>query len=314
MTGGAGFVGSHLVDRYLADGHEVVAIDNLCTGSAPNLESARAHPRFTLIVADVSYSIPVEGRVDLVLHFASPASPRDYGRFARETLAVNSRGTEHACDLAERHGARLVFASTSEVYGDPLVHPQAESYWGNVNPIGPRASYDEAKRFAEASITTHVRSSALDARIARIFNTYGPRMRAGDGRVVPTFLAQALAGEPLTIYGDGKQTRSFTYIDDLVEGIVRLGTHDGARGAVINLGNPEETTILHLARTVAELTATRLRFVNLELPPDDPARRRPDITRARDLLGWNPRVSLHDGLGRTASWWRTQMQPHGAPT
>jgi nucleoside-diphosphate-sugar epimerase len=304
VTGGAGFVGSHLVDRYLRDGHEVVAVDNLCTGSLENLDAARIDERFSLVSADVGSSIPVEGKVDLVLRFASPASPDDYTRLACETLAVNSRGTEHACELAGRHGARLVFASTSEVYGDPLVHPQAESYWGNVNPVGPRSCYEEAKRFAEAAIATRMRLSGLDARIARIFNTYGPRMQAGDGRVVPTFLARALAGEPLPIYGDGTQTRSFMYVDDLVEGIVRLAAQDGARGAVVNLGNPEEITILRLAQTVAELTATPLRFVNLALPPDDPGRRRPDIARARALLQWEPRVPLREGLTRTIAWWR----------
>jgi dTDP-glucose 4,6-dehydratase len=306
VTGGAGFVGSHLVDRYLRDGHEVVAVDDLCTGSLANLVEARAHPRFAFVRADVSAGIPVEGRVDLVLHFASPASPVDYARLALETLAVNSRGTEHACELAERHGARLVYASTSEVYGDPLVHPQVESYWGNVNPVGPRACYDEAKRFGEATVATRLRlRPALDARTVRIFNTYGPRLAANDGRVVPNLLGQALAGEPLTVYGDGAQTRSFTYADDLVEGIVRLAAHDGARGAIVNLGNPEETTIQAFAATVAELAGVPLRVVTRPLPPDDPARRKPDITRARTLLGWEPRVPLREGLARTLDWWRS---------
>lgn len=304
VTGGAGFVGSHLVERYLRDGHEVIAVDNFCTGSPENLDTARKDGRFSFAAADVSSSIPVEGKVDLVLHLASPDSPADYTRFAREILATNSRGTEQACELAIRHGARLVFASSAGVYGDPLVHPQAESYWGNVNPVGPRACCDEAKRFAEATIATQMRSSGLDARIARIFNAYGPRMRADDGRVLPAFLAQALGGEPLTIYGDGTQTRSFIYVDDLVEGVARLAAYDGARGAVVNLGNPEETTILRLAQTVAELTVTPLRFVYHALPPDDPLRRRPDVTRARALLGWEPHISLREGLSRTVAWWR----------
>lgn len=313
VTGGAGFVGSHLVDRYLRDGHEVVAVDDLCTGSLDNLLRARADPRFAFVRADVSAGIPVAGPVDVVLHFASPASPVDYARLALETLAVNSRGTEHACELAERHGARLVYASTSEVYGDPLVHPQVESYWGNVNPVGPRACYDEAKRFGEATIATRLRlRPGLDARTVRIFNTYGPRLAAGDGRVVPNLLGQALAGRPLTVYGDGAQTRSFTYVDDLVEGIVRLAAHDGARGAIVNLGNPEETTIREFAAVVAELAGVPLVTESCPLPPDDPTRRKPDISRARGLLGWEPRVPLREGLARTLAWWRAHRAP-GAP-
>jgi dTDP-glucose 4,6-dehydratase len=310
VTGGAGFVGSHLVDRYLRDGHEVIAVDDLCTGSLDNLAAAREHARFTFVRADVSAGIPVDDRVDAVLHFASPASPVDYARLALETLAVNSRGTEHACDLAERHGARLVYASTSEVYGDPLAHPQVETYWGNVNPVGPRACYDEAKRFGEATIATRLRLHlSLDARTVRIFNTYGPRLAANDGRVVPNLLSQALAGEALTVYGDGAQTRSFTYVDDLVEGVVRLAAHDGARGAIVNLGNPEETTIRDFAAVVAELAGVPLRVVTRPLPPDDPARRKPDITRARALLGWEPQVPLRTGLARTLAWWRAHRSP-----
>ena len=301
VTGGAGFVGSHLVDRYLADGHEVVAVDNLSTGSLDNLRSARDDTRFSFVQADASEEIPVDGAVDLVLHFASPASPVDYTRLALETLAVNSRGTELACALAERRVARLVYASTSEVYGDPLEHPQREDYWGNVNPVGERACYDEAKRFGEALIATRLRRTPLDARIVRIFNTYGPRMAPGDDRVVPNFVDSALAGRELTLYGDGSQTRSFTYIDDLVEGVVRLAAADGARGAIVNIGNPDERTIRELAEIVAELAGTPLRTVALALPPDDPRRRCPDITRARELLGWEPRVSLREGIARTLS-------------
>ncbi|HEV8022403.1 MAG TPA: UDP-glucuronic acid decarboxylase family protein [Candidatus Lustribacter sp.] len=306
VTGGAGFVGSHLTERYLRDGHEVVAIDNLCTGSLRNLDGVRAHPHLTAIEADASAPLPVAGKVDLVLHFASPASPAQYARLALETLAVNSAGTAHACDLAERNGARLLFASTSEVYGDPAVHPQPESYWGNVNPVGERACYDEGKRFGEALIATRLRTGSLDARIARIFNTYGPRMAADDGRAIPNFIVQALAGAPLTIYGDGTQTRSFGYVDDLVEGIVRLAAHDAARGAIVNLGNPEETSIAEVAALIAATAGVPLQIERRPALPDDPARRRPDITRARELLGWEPVTPLRDGLARTIAWWRSE--------
>ena len=254
--------------------------------------------------ADASLPLPVRGAVDLVLHFASPASPVDYARLALETLAVNSTGTSHACDLAERTGARLVFASTSEVYGDPLVHPQPESYWGNVNPIGPRACYDEGKRFGEALITTRMRLGQLDARIVRIFNTYGPRMAPNDGRAVPNFIAQALAGRPLTVYGDGSQTRSFSYVDDLVDGVVRLAAADAARGAIVNIGNPEETTIAAFAALVASAAGVALNIERRPLPADDPTRRKPDISLARTLLGWEPRIALRDGIARTLHWWR----------
>ena len=255
ITGGAGFIGSHLVDRFLRDGHEVVAIDNLCTGAPANLDDAVENARLTFVRADATAGLPVQGHVDAVLHFASPASPVHYARLALETLAVNSTGTAHACDLAERTGARLIFASTSEIYGEPAVHPQPESYWGNVNPVGERACYDEGKRFGEALIATRVRLRALDGRIVRIFNTYGPRMAADDGRAIPNFIAQALAGRALTLYGDGSQTRSFTYIDDLVDGIARLTAHEQARGAIVNLGNPEEVTITAVAGTIAAAAA-----------------------------------------------------------
>lgn len=304
ITGGAGFVGSHLADRYVRDGHDVLVLDNLCTGSLENLEDARASAHFSFLQADASAPLTVDGPVDLVLHFASPASPVHYERLALETLAVNSAGTGYACDLAERSGARLVYASTSEVYGDPLVHPQPETYWGNVNPVGERACYDEAKRFGEALITTRLRRSALDARIVRIFNTYGPRMAANDGRAVPNFIEQAFAGLPLTVYGDGNQTRSFTFVDDLVDGIVRLAAHDGARGSIVNLGNPEETTIAAAAGVIAEIAGVPLHVEHRPLPPDDPTRRKPDITIARALLGWEPVVPLREGLTRTLAWWR----------
>jgi dTDP-glucose 4,6-dehydratase len=308
ILGGAGFIGSHLVDRYLREGHSVVAVDNLCTGSLANLAEAFAYETFSFVEADVTRAIPVDGPLDLILHFASPASPVDYARLAVETLEVNSRGTQLACELAEARGARLVFASTSEIYGDPLVHPQTEAYWGNVNSIGPRACYDEAKRFGEALVTTHVRLGRLDARIVRIFNTYGPRMALGDGRVVPNLLTQALTGQPLTIYGDGRQTRSFVYVDDLVEGIVRVAAYDLLRGAVVNLGRPDECTILEAARLVAEVAGVPLLTELHPLPQDDPTRRCPDITLARNLLGWEPRVALRDGLERTIAWWRERPE------
>lgn len=299
MTGAAGFLGSHLVERFLRDGHDVVAVDNFCTGALQNLSRAAASQRFTFIRADVSKALPVQVPVDLILHFASPASPVHYARLALETLAANSAGTERACELAERSGARLLFASTSEVYGEPTVHPQPESYWGHVNPIGERACYDEAKRFGEALIATRLRLRPLDARIARIFNAYGPRMATDDGRVVPTFIAQALSGQPLTIYGDGRQTRSFIFVDDLVEGIVRLARSDGARGAVVNLGSDEETSIADLAGMIAEIVGVPLRIDSRPLPRDDPSRRKPDITRARALLGWGPSTDLRTGIART---------------
>jgi len=299
VLGAAGFIGSHLVDRLLRDGTAVIGVDNLCTGSLENLAGARRNAAFRFIEVDVAQGIPVDEPVDLVLHLASPASPFDYARLARETLAVNSLGTDRACDLAVRNEAPLLFASTSEIYGEPLVHPQPESYFGNVNPIGPRACYDEGKRFGEALIATRVRTDGLDGRIVRIFNTYGPRMRPDDGRVVPGFIGAALRGEPLTIFGDGTQTRSFCYVDDLVEGIVRVARLPSGTGTVVNLGNPVETSVAELARIVCELTGVPLRAVNTARPPDDPTRRRPDITLAQHLLGWEPQVALRDGLAAT---------------
>jgi nucleoside-diphosphate-sugar epimerase len=302
VLGAAGFVGSHLVDRLLRDGTPVIGVDNLSTGNRDNLASALRSPAFRFIEADVTAGIPVDEPVELVLHLASPASPFDYARLARETLAVNSLGTDRACDLALRNEAPLVFASTSEIYGEPLVHPQSEAYFGNVNPIGPRACYDEGKRFGEALIATRVRTDGLDGRIVRIFNTYGPRMRPDDGRVVPGFISAALRGEPLTIFGDGAQTRSFCYVEDLVDGIVRTARLASGAGSVINLGNPAETTIAELAQLISELTGVPLRTVNAPRPPDDPTRRRPDITLARRLLAWEPRVALRDGLAATIAF------------
>jgi dTDP-glucose 4,6-dehydratase len=294
----------------------VIAIDNLCTGSLRNLADASESARLTFVHADACAPLQARGDVDLVLHFASPASPVHYARLALETLAVNSIGTAQACDLAERSGARLVFASTSEVYGEPHVHPQPESYWGNVNPTGERACYDEAKRFGEALVSTRVRSGPLDARIVRIFNTYGPRMAENDGRAVPNFIVQALAGEPLTIYGHGNQTRSFTYVDDLTDGIVRLAAcdADGARGTIVNLGNPEEITMAACAALVAAAAGVALRVEYRPRPSDDPSRRKPDITRARALLGWEPAIPLREGILRTLAWWRDAHPKPGYST
>jgi len=299
ITGAAGFLGSHLCDHFLARGWQVVGIDNFLTGVAGNLAHLEGNGRFRFLRRDVAKPFDVEGTVDVVLHFASPASPRDYLRYPIETLEVDSVGTVNALALAEAHGARFVLASTSEVYGEPEVHPQPESYWGNVNPVGPRSVYDEAKRFAEALTMAYHRSRGLDCRIARIFNTYGPRMRADDGRVVPQFISCALSGLPLPVHGDGRQTRSFCFVGDLVEGIYRLATHDGVGGEVINLGNPEEVSVLELIDTLAALIGATLDVVYLPLPQDDPTRRRPDIRKAQERLGWAPTVPLREGLRRT---------------
>ena len=309
MTGGAGFLGSHLCEALLAAGDEVVAVDNLCTGQVANLDQFMAHPAFEFVEADICDGIPVGGGVDVVAHLACPASPPEYLRLALETLAVGSRGTEAALDLAEANGARMVFASTSEVYGDPAVHPQPESYWGNVNPIGPRSVYDESKRFSEALIAAHARYRGADVGIVRIFNTYGPRLRPQDGRVVSNFIAQALSGDALTIYGDGSQTRSFCYVDDLIRGLVRM-TRCNVQGPV-NLGNPTELTVRQLADLVLELTGSASETVLLDLPADDPLVRCPDITRAGELLGWSPEVDLREGLARTIAWHRAVAEGAG---
>jgi nucleoside-diphosphate-sugar epimerase len=313
VTGAAGFVASHLTDRLLRDGLDVVGIDNLATGDEHNLHDARSNGRFTFVRADVSEpwdrwtaELPApQRRPSLVLHLASPASPVHYERLALETMAVNAVGTMHAVAFAHGASATLLYASTSESYGDPLEHPQRETYWGNVNPIGVRSCYDESKRFGEAYVTTAVRKLGIDARTARIFNTYGPRMRAGDGRVVPNFCVAALRGEPLTVYGDGSQTRSFCYVDDLVDGIVRLATRPKLGGRVVNLGNPGEYTIRELAAVTARLAGVALRTADQSLPPDDPTRRKPDITLARQLLDWEPEVPLETGLARTLDYFRT---------
>ena len=306
ILGAAGFIGSHLVDRFLAEGWSVVGVDNLITGTRRNLEHLEGHARFDFVEADVCQPLGfVSGPVDAVLDFASPASPIDYLKHPFETLHVGSHGVENALLLAERTGAVFVLSSTSEVYGDPLEHPQRESYWGNVNPVGPRAVYDEAKRFAEAITMAFRRYRGVQVRIARIFNTYGPRMRLDDGRVVPTFVGQALRGEPLTVYGDGKQTRSFCHVDDLVEGLWRL-----ARSAFqdpVNLGNPHEMTILEFARSVQRLCGRDVPIVHRPLPQDDPRVRCPDISRARKLLGWEPKVGFDEGMRRSIEWFRKQI-------
>jgi dTDP-glucose 4,6-dehydratase len=306
ITGAAGFLGSHLCDRFIADGHEVIGMDSFITGTPDNLAHLVGHPRFRFIKHDVTEFIYVEGPLDGVLHFASPASPADYLELPIQTLKVGSLGTHKTLGLAKAKKARYLLASTSEVYGDPEVHPQPESYWGNVNPVGPRGVYDEAKRFAEALVMAYHRHHGLDTRIVRIFNTYGPRMRPNDGRVVSNFIVQALRGEPITVYGDGTQTRSFCYVDDQVEGIYRLFHSDVAEP--VNIGNPDEFTILELAERVIALTGSDSRIEFRPLPTDDPKVRRPDITRARTLLGWEPRVSLEEGLERTIAYFEQLVE------
>jgi dTDP-glucose 4,6-dehydratase len=305
VTGAAGFLGSHLCDRLLAQGHRVVGMDNFITGNAANVAHLRSHAAFQFVLHDVTNFIELGGPLDGVLHFASPASPVDYLQFPIQTLKVGSLGTHKALGLAKAKGARFLLASTSEVYGDPLVHPQPESYWGNVNPVGPRGVYDEAKRFAEALTMAYHRYHQLDTRIARIFNTYGPRMRPNDGRVVSNFIVQALRGEPLTMYGDGSQTRSFCYVDDLTDGIVRLFERAGSEPT--NLGNPHEFTVRQLADLVLRITGSRSPVVTRPLPVDDPKVRQPDISRARDALGWEPAVALESGLARTVAYFRERL-------
>lgn len=302
VTGGAGFLGSHLCSALLAAGTAVTCVDDLSTGSRENVAELRDHPRFTLRHADVQAPFEVSRRTDLVLHFASPASPADYLRLPLHTLETGSLGTRHALQLARRHGARFVLASTSEVYGDPQQHPQDERYWGHVNPVGPRSVYDEAKRFSEALTVAEAEAHGTDTGIVRLFNTYGPRMRGHDGRAVPTFVRQALAGEPLTVTGDGRQTRSLAYVADTVRGVLALAEAE-LRGPV-NIGNPDEVTMLELAREIVRLTGSSSTVRFIERPTDDPAVRCPDITLARDKLDWEPRVPTHEGLARTIAWYR----------
>ena len=303
MTGGAGFIGSHLCDFLLAHDCQVVCMDNLLTGTLDNIAHIR-DPRFLFVKHDVTNFIDADGPVDYVLHFASPASPIDYLELPIQTLKVGALGTHKALGLAKARGAKFLLASTSEVYGDPLVHPQREDYWGNVNPVGPRGVYDEAKRFAEAMTMAYHRVHDVDSRIVRIFNTYGPRMRLTDGRAIPTFIRQSLAGEPLTVYGDGSQTRSFTFISDLVSGIWKL-MHASVNDPV-NIGNPREMTLLELAKQILRLSGSKSDIVFRPLPTDDPKVRQPDIGRARRVLGWEPEVDVEEGLRKTIEWYRAR--------
>ena len=305
VTGAAGFIGTHLCQRLLSDGHDVLGVDNFITGCRRNASHLKTFARFSFLEHDVIKALPVEAPFDWVMHFASPASPPRYLAYPAETLRVNSEGTTRLLELARRKDARFFLASTSEVYGDPHVHPQKEEYWGNVNPIGPRSVYDEAKRYSEAATASFHRETGLPIRIIRIFNTYGPRMDADDGRVVSNLVCQALRGEPLTVFGDGSQTRSFQYVDDLVEGAVRLMSVDYSNP--VNLGNPDEHTVLELAMRVKELTGSRSEIEYHPLPVDDPLRRKPDISLASALLGWTPTVSVRDGLLRTVAYFETVL-------
>ena len=305
ITGGAGFLGSHLVDLLLERGHRVIAIDNFVTGTVENIDHLAGNRNFKFIQQDVTEFVFLHEPVDYVWHFASPASPIDYLELPIQTLKVGSLGTHKALGLAKEKGARFLLASTSEIYGDPLVHPQTEDYWGNVNPIGPRGCYDESKRFAEAMTMAYHREHGIQTRIVRIFNTYGPRMRLNDGRVVPAFVSQALKGRPLTVFGDGGQTRSFCYCSDLIEGIYRLMM--SSHGEPVNIGNPQEMTMLEFAREIIRATDSRSKIVFKPLPQDDPRQRRPDITRARTWLKWEPKVPLPDGLERTIEYFRDRV-------
>jgi dTDP-glucose 4,6-dehydratase len=307
VTGAAGFLGSHLTDRLLADGHEVVGLDNLITGDERNISHLFGNRKFRFLLHDVTEYIFLDGAVDAILHFASPASPIDYLQIPIQTLKVGALGTHKALGLARAKKARFLLASTSEVYGDPLVHPQPETYWGNVNPVGPRGCYDEAKRFAEAITIAYRNFHGVDTRIVRIFNTYGPRMRPNDGRIVPSLIGQALRGEPLTVFGDGSQTRSFCYVPDLVEGITRLLQSDYKDP--LNLGNPAEMTVLRFAETIQRLTRTKAPIVHRPLPVDDPRQRRPDITLAKKILGWEPKVGLEEGLKDTVAYFASRDLP-----
>lgn len=306
ITGGAGFLGSHLCDRFIKEGYHVIAMDNLITGNLENIEHLFKLPQFEFYHHDVSKFVHVPGHLDYILHFASPASPIDYLKIPIQTLKVGSLGTHNLLGLAKAKGARMLIASTSEVYGDPLVHPQQEDYWGNVNPVGPRGCYDEAKRFQEAMTMAYHMHHGLETRIVRIFNTYGPRMRLDDGRVLPAFLSQALRGEPLSIFGDGSQTRSFCYVDDLVEGIYRLLLSDYA--LPVNIGNPGEITIKEFAEEICKLTGVELNIAYQPLPKDDPQKRQPDISRAKEILGWEPQVDRAEGLKRTLEYFKEKIQ------
>ena len=304
VTGGAGFIGSHLCERLLAEGHKVICIDNFITGKMENIRHLLKDKRFKFINHNISNYITINGKIDYILHFASPASPADYLHYPIQTLKVCSLGTHNALGLAKAKNAKFLLASTSEVYGDPLVHPQPETYWGNVNCVGPRGVYDEAKRFAEAITMAYHRVHKVDTRIIRIFNTYGERMRENDGRAIPAFISQALANKPITVFGKGAQTRSFCYISDMVDGILKLMQKDIHEP--VNIGNPGEYTILELAKKIIRLTGSKSRIVFRELPVDDPKVRRPDITKAKRLLKWQPKVGLEEGLRKTIEWFRKQ--------
>ncbi len=306
ITGGAGLIGSHLCDYFIARGDEVIAVDNFITGSPDNIAQLHDHPRFRFIKQDVTDFLRVEGYLDAVLHFASPASPVSYTAYPIQTLKVGALGTHKACGLARAKGARFLLASTSEVYGDPKVSPQSEDYWGNVNPTGPRGVYDEAKRYAEAMTLAYHRAHNLDTRIVRIFNTYGPRNALDDGRVVPNFIGQAVRGEPLTVHGDGSQTRSFCYVSDLVEGIARLLA--SSEVMPVNIGNPNETSILTFAQKINALTGNKAGIVFRPRPVDDPSQRCPDITRAKRILGWEPKVSLDEGMEKTIAYFAAKIK------
>ncbi len=306
ITGGAGFLGSHLCDYLMEKGHDVICIDNLLTGSSENIEHCIGNPKFTFIIHNVSEYIYIGGEINNVLHFASPASPLDYLKLPIQTLKVGSLGTLNAIGVAKDKKARFLLASTSEVYGDPLVHPQTEDYWGNVNPVGPRGVYDEAKRFAEAMVMAYHRSHGVDTRIVRIFNTYGSRMRINDGRALPAFISQALNGKDLTVFGDGSQTRSFCYVSDLVEGIHRLLVSDVTDP--VNIGNPTEIKLIDVAKEILEMTGSKSKIIFKPLPIDDPKCRQPDITKAKKLLNWVPEVSRTDGLKKTIEYFRSVLQ------
>jgi dTDP-glucose 4,6-dehydratase len=310
VSGGAGFIGSHMCDRLIAEGYSVVALDNLLTGAERNIRHLTGEPRFQFTFHDVTEPIDIDGTVDFVLHMASPASPKDYLEHPIETLDVGSLGTKQMLELAERKRAKFLLTSTSETYGDPMVHPQVETYWGNVNPVGPRSCYDESKRFAEAITMAYHRSRGVRTSIARIFNTYGPRMKLNDGRVVPAFLDQALRGEPITVFGDGMQTRSFCYVSDLVDGLYRLMLSGEAYP--VNLGNPRELTMLEFARVIQAITGRSASIVHRPLPEDDPKQRKPDVAKANRILGWQPVVALEDGLRRTVAYF--QNSEAGLPT
>ena len=307
VTGGAGFLGSHLCDLLLERGSAVTAMDNLITGSTSNIAHHLGNSKFYFVNYDVTEYLYLRDRVDYVFHFASPASPIDYLHYPIQTLKVGSLGTHKTLGLAHAQRATYLLASTSEVYGDPLVHPQTEDYWGNVNPVGPRGVYDEAKRFAEAMTMAYHNAHGVDTKIVRIFNTYGPRMRRNDGRLVPTLISQALKGEPLTVYGEGSQTRSFCYVSDLIEGIYRLALSE--EHAPVNIGNPHELTVLQFAETIIRLTGSGSEIVHRPMPVDDPRQRRPDITKARALLAWEPKVGLEEGLRTTIDWFKTRLEP-----